>query len=133
MLTPALEKILYAEDEDDIREIAVLAIESLGGLQCATCNSGVDVIALAHSFKPQLILLDVMMPVMDGPTTLQALKQEPELKDIPVVFLTAKIMTEELVRFKSIGAIDIISKPFDPMTLAEQIQTIWETYHGRKP
>ena len=130
MLVPALERILYAEDEDDIREIALLAIEALGGFKCVTCNSGVDVIALAHSFKPQLILLDVMMPVMDGPTTLQALKQDSELQDIPVIFLTAKIMSEELARFKLMGAIDIISKPFDPMTLAKQIQTIWETHHG---
>ena len=130
MTLPVLEKILYAEDEDDIREVALLAIEAIGGFQCESCNCGVDVVALAHSFKPQLILLDVMMPVMDGPTTLQALKQDPELKDIPVVFLTAKIMTEEVNRFKAMGAIDIIAKPFDPMTLAAQIQSIWDNYHA---
>jgi CheY-like chemotaxis protein len=130
MTVPTLKRILYAEDEDDIREIAVLAIESLGGFECATCNSGVDVMTLAHSFQPQLILLDVMMPTMDGPATLQALKQNPQLQNIPVVFLTAKIMTEEVNRFKNMGAIDIIAKPFDPMTLAAQIQAIWDHYHA---
>lgn len=124
-----LKKILYAEDEDDIREIAVLAIESIGGFEVANCNSGEHVVELAKSFKPQLILLDVMMPVMDGPATLKVLKQNEDLKHIPVIFLTAKIMDKEIQSFKDMGAIDIISKPFDPMTLAEQIQVIWNTYH----
>lgn len=124
-----LKKILYAEDEDDIREIAVLAIEVIGGFEITTCNSGKGVLALAREFQPQVILLDVMMPVMDGPTTLLALKQDPELKHIPVVFLTAKIMTEELSYFRTLGAVDIISKPFDPMTLAAQIQAIWDAHH----
>jgi CheY-like chemotaxis protein len=129
MSSVPLKKILYAEDEDDIREIAVLAIETLGGFTCATCNSGVDVIALAHSFAPQLILLDVMMPIMDGPSTLLALKKEPNLKHIPIVFLTAKIMTEEINDLRTMGAINVIGKPFDPMTLADQIQTIWNHHY----
>jgi CheY-like chemotaxis protein len=130
MSTPTLKKILYAEDEDDIREIAVLAIEAIGGFECATCSSGIDVMALAYSFQPQLILLDVMMPTMDGPATLQALKQDPQLKQIPVIFLTAKIMTEEISNLKAMGAIDVIGKPFDPMTLSTQIQTIWDQHYG---
>jgi two-component system, OmpR family, response regulator len=129
MSFPPLKKILYAEDEDDIREIAVLAIETIGGFECATCSSGVEVIALAHSFAPQLILLDVMMPIMDGPSTLQALKKDPQLKQIPVVFLTAKIMTEEINHLRTMGAINVIGKPFDPITLSAQIQTIWNHYH----
>jgi CheY-like chemotaxis protein len=86
--------------------------------------------ALAHSFQPQLILLDVMMPTMDGPTTLQALKQDPQRTQIPVIFLTAKIMTEEISNLKAMGAIDVIGKPFDPMTLSTQIQTIWDQHYG---
>lgn len=129
MTVPALKKILYAEDEADIREIAVLAIEAIGGFEVATCESGANVLALAREFHPQLILLDVMMPVMDGPTTLLALKQDPELNRIPVVFLTAKIMNDELSRFKKIGAVDVIAKPFDPMALAAQIQAIWDNHH----
>ena len=97
MTTLTLTKILYAEDEADIREIAVLAIEEIGGFEVATCNCGGDVLELARKFQPQLILLDVMMPVMDGPTTLLALKQDSQLQQIPVIFLTAKIMNEEIL------------------------------------
>lgn len=125
-----LTKILYAEDEDDIREIAVLAIEAIGGFEVAICNSGAEVFALTKEFQPQLILLDVMMPIMDGPTTLLTLKKDAQLKDIPVIFLTAKIMTDEVNRFKAMGAIDVIAKPFDPMTLSDQIQTIWNNHHA---
>jgi len=90
-----------------------------------TCPSGVDVIDLATSFQPQLILLDVMMPDMDGPTTLKALKNHDTLKSIPVIFLTAKILPAEISRFIALGAVAVISKPFDPMTLAEQIKQVW--------
>ncbi len=130
MTSTPLTKILYAEDEDDIREIAVLAIETIGGFEIATCSSGGEVLALAQQFQPQIILLDVMMPIMDGPTTLLALKEHPQLQHIPVVFLTAKIMNDEINRFKNMGAIDVIAKPFDAMTLSAQIQTIWNNHHG---
>lgn len=130
MTAPVLTKVLYAEDEEDIREIAVLAIETLGGFTVATCHCGGDVLELARQFQPQLILLDVMMPVMDGPTTLLALKKDPHLQHIPVIFLTAKIMNEEVSRFKAMGAIDIIAKPFDPLTLSAQIQNIWNQHHA---
>lgn len=125
-----LTTILYAEDEEDIREIAILAIEAIGGFEVITCHSGVDVIELALKFKPQLILLDVMMPIMDGPTTLLALKQHPDLKSIPVVFLTAKIMNDEVTHFTKLGAIGVIGKPFDPLTLAAQIQTLWDAHYA---
>jgi len=124
-----LNKVLYAEDEADIREIATLALESIGQLEVTSCESGAFVIDLALSFQPQVILLDVMMPDMDGPTTLKALKQHDVLKDIPVIFLTAKILPDEITRFKALGAIDIISKPFDPMILADQIRNIWASHH----
>ncbi len=120
-----LNKILYAEDEPDIREIASLALEGIGQFEIITCESGIEVIDLAMSFQPQIILLDVMMPNMDGPATLKALKGHETLKDIPVVFLTAKILPDEIARFKASGAVDVINKPFDPMTLAEQITYIW--------
>ncbi len=120
-----LEKVLYAEDEADIREIATLALETIGELQVASCPSGVQVIDLATSFRPQIILLDVMMPEMDGPSTLDALKKHDILKATPVIFLTAKILPNEIERFKALGAIEVISKPFDPLTLADQIKEIW--------
>ena len=121
----SLNKVLYAEDEDDIREIATLALETIGELEIVTCASGSQVIELALDFKPQLILLDVMMPDMDGPTTLKALKNHQQLKSTPVVFLTAKILPIEIERFNSLGAVAVISKPFDPITLADQLKQIW--------
>jgi len=121
----SLNKVLYAEDEDDIREIATLALETIGELEIVTCASGAQVIELALDFKPQLILLDVMMPDMDGPTTLKALKNHPQLKSTPVVFLTAKILPVEIERFESLGAVAVVSKPFDPITLADKIKKIW--------
>lgn len=130
MTSPSLTKILYAEDEADIREIAILAIEAIGGFEIAACGSGAEVLGLAKAFLPQLILLDVMMPTMDGLSTLQALKQDEQLKNIPVIFLTAKIMNDEIAHFKEMGAVDIIAKPFDPITLPTQIQTIWDNYHA---
>lgn len=126
-----LNKILYAEDEPDIREIATLALESIGQLEIITCESGTQVIDLAMQFQPQLILLDVMMPDMDGPATLDALNHHSMLNSIPVIFLTAKILPDEIERFKTLGAIDIISKPFDPMTLADQIRGIWAGFNER--
>jgi len=124
-----LTKILYAEDEADIREIATLALESIGGLEVASCSTGAQVIDLAIDFQPQLILLDVMMPEMDGPTTLDALKDHSSLNTVPVIFLTAKILPAEIDRFKSLGAIEVICKPFDPLTLAEQIKEIWSHFN----
>jgi len=126
----ALNKVLYAEDEADIREIATLALEAIGQFETTTCESGAFVIDLALSFQPQLILLDVMMPDMDGPSTLEALKKHDALKHIPVIFLTAKILPDEIARFKALGAIDVISKPFDPMTLADEIKAIWGKHDG---
>ena len=129
MTVSILTKILYAEDEADIREIAILAIEAIGGFEITACGSGAEVLALAKVFQPQLILLDVMMPIMDGPATLLALKRDEMLKNIPVIFLTAKIMNDEVAHFKEMGVVDIIGKPFDPMTLSAQIQAIWDKHH----
>ena len=79
---------------------------------------------------PDLVLLDVMMPGMDGPTTLGHLRERPEFTDIPVVFITAKVQATEVEYFKSLGAVDVIAKPFDPVTLASQVQAIWDAATG---
>ncbi len=122
-----LKKILYAEDEPDIRAVAQLALEAVGGFELCMCESGVDALEAADGFSPDLILLDVMMPHMDGPATLAKLREMPKMTDIPIVFFTAKAMPGEIERFKELGALDVISKPFDPMTLADQVRAIWET------
>jgi len=122
----ALERILYAEDEADIQQIASLALEVVGGFTLKTCNSGVEALAEIESFEPQLLLFDVMMPDLDGPGALAIIRDLDAFKATPAIFMTAKVQPEEVQRYLAMGAIDVIAKPFDPMTLASQIQTIWE-------
>lgn len=116
-------KLLYVEDEADIREIVSLALED-EDFDIAFCESGAKALEVAQHFKPEIILLDVMMPGMDGPTTLLHLRKLPGLATTPVIFLTAKVQPDEIDEFIALGAIDVISKPFDPMLLAEQIYNI---------
>jgi CheY-like chemotaxis protein len=120
-----LKKILYVEDEPDIRLIAVMALESLGGFTLESCETGREAVAKATEFSPDLLLLDVMMPGMDGPTTLLALRNLPGLADTPAVFMTAKVQSQEIDEYLELGAVDVIAKPFDPMTLAARIEDIW--------
>ncbi len=116
-------KLLYVEDEADIREIAEFALED-EGFDIVFCESGEQAVARAGDFQPETILLDVMMPGMDGPTTLQNLRTVPGLQNTPVIFLTAKVQPNEIKDFIALGAIDVIPKPFDPMTLADQVRDI---------
>ncbi len=124
-----LSRILYVEDEPDIQMVAQLALETMGGFTIEACNSGDEALQKAGEFAPQLILLDVMMPSMDGPTTLKQLQALPQTASTPAIFMTAKIQLEEVEHYKSLGAINVIAKPFDPMTLAAQIEESWERYH----
>lgn len=125
-----LTRILYVEDEPDIQTVARLALETLGGYTVEICGSGSEALAKAPAFRPQLILLDVMMPAMDGPTTLGRLRELPQFSAIPIIFMTAKVQPGELAGYKELGAADVIPKPFDPMALSNQVQAIWERCHG---
>lgn len=116
-------KLLYVEDEADIREIAEYALED-EGFEIVFCESGEKAMEQAGDFQPEVILLDVMMPGMDGPTTLKNLRGVPGLQTTPVIFLTAKVQPNEIQDFIALGAIDVIPKPFDPMTLADQIREV---------
>lgn len=127
----ALQRILHVEDEPDIQEVARLTLESMGGFTVETCGSGQEALDKAPGFAPDLILLDVMMPGMDGPATLRELRKLPEIAETAIVFMTAKAQTHEIEEFKQMGAADVITKPFDPMTLSGQIRDIWEKHHGR--
>ncbi|MDH5654747.1 MAG: response regulator [Spirochaetia bacterium] len=124
----ALNKILYVEDEIDIQSIAKIALESVGGFSLKVCSSGKEALESISSFAPDMVLLDVMMPEMDGPATLEAIRKLPEYTSIPIIFMTAKVQPSEVEELKSLGAMDVISKPFDPMTLSEQIKQIWEKH-----
>jgi CheY-like chemotaxis protein len=123
--TDTLERILYIEDEADIQTIARLALESIGGFVVETCSSGREGLDRVADFAPDLVLLDVMMPDMDGPATLRALRQLPGMAAVPVVFMTAKVQPQEVAEYRARGALDVIAKPFDPMTLAAQVREIW--------
>jgi len=125
-----LHKILYVEDEPDIQAIAKLALEMVGGFTLEVCSSGDEAMRKAAGFVPDLILLDVMMPGMDGPATLAALRRLPELAATPVMFMTAKVQPAEIAHFKSLGALDVIAKPFDPMQLSQIIRASWDRHHG---
>jgi len=121
-----LVRVLYVEDEPDIQMVARLALESIGEYTVEICGSGTDALTRAPAFQPQLILLDVMMPGMDGPGTLKKLRELPDFSGTPVVFMTAKVQPGEVSEYLALGAIGVIPKPFDPMTLSAQIQAIWE-------
>ena len=126
----ALQRILYVEDEPDIQAVATLALEMVGGFTVKVCSSGEEALSEVLPFAPQMILLDVMMPALDGPGTLRALRGLPGLANVPVAFMTAKVQPQEVAHYKSLGALDVIAKPFDPMTLAIQVRRIWETHHA---
>ena len=125
-----LERILYAEDEPDIQAVAKLALEMVGGFKVLICGNGSETLAQVAGFAPDLILLDVMMPGMDGPTTLKNLRANPATASIPVIFLTAKVQAAEVAHYQQLGALSAIAKPFDPMTLATQVRQIWVQRHG---
>ena len=122
-------RILYVEDEADIREVAKFALED-EGFEILFCASGQEAIDKSESFKPEVILLDVMMPGMDGPTTLKNLREITGFENIPVIFLTAKVQPAEINELKALGALDVIPKPFDPMTLADKIRELVEQNYG---
>ena len=124
-----LSKIMYVEDQPDIQMVAKVALESVGGFEVLICSGGEEALEKVNGFNPQLILLDVMMPGMDGPTTKIELGKRPETSTIPVVFMTAKIQPAEVAEYKEMGALDVIPKPFDPMTLSDQIREIWNQHN----
>ena len=121
-----LNRITYVEDEPDIRAITQIALEQVGGYTLDVCSSGAEAVEKTSQFQPDLILMDVMMPEMDGIQTLQALRQDPKLSDTPVAFMTARVQGHEVNQYKEAGSAGVIAKPFDPMTLAEEVRAIWQ-------
>src|SRR5579863_4052156 len=116
-------RVLHIDDEPDILDIVAASLGLDRAIEVRGCNSGAEGIAAAAKWRPDLVLLDVMMPVMDGPATLAHLRENQQTAEIPVVFMTARAQTRELDRFKSMGAAGVIVKPFDPMALADLVRT----------
>lgn len=129
MSSPPLKSILYVEDEPDIQTIARLALQSVGGFEVFLCSSGGEALKVAPTMKPDLILLDVMMPEMDGMATLGALKRLEGSRDTPIIFMTAKVQTQEVQQYLDLGAIGVIPKPFNPMSLSQTVRNIWQAHH----
>ncbi|QAU23546.1 response regulator [Dyella sp. M7H15-1] len=125
MPNETLKRILCVEDEADIQAIVRIALEAVGGFELMVCGSGHDALRDAPTYEPDLILLDVMMPKLDGPATLVELRKQPSLKNTPIVFMTAKVQTHEVEQYRKMGAADVIAKPFDPMTLSDTLRGIW--------
>jgi CheY-like chemotaxis protein len=114
-------RILIVDDEDDIREVAQVSLELVGRYEVLTASTGREGVRSARDERPDAILLDVMMPDMDGPATLAELRADPLTCDIPVVFLTAKTQFSERTRLSQLGAAGILTKPFDPLKLAGEV------------
>jgi len=128
MADPILKKILLVEDEADIQLVARLALERLGGFKLDICSSGEEAIERAPSLAPQLILLDIVMPGMSGLETLAELRKLPPLADTPVVVITARARTAEIVEYEQCGVAGVIVKPFDPLKLGQRLREIWEDH-----
>ena len=127
-----LKRVLFVEDDPDIQTVARIALEAVGGFTVLGCASGAEALERVEAFAPDLILLDVLMPGMDGLETLRRLRLLPSIGGIakvPVVFMTAKVQAQEVSEYRAAGAVDVIAKPFDPMTLPTAVRTIWRRLH----
>lgn len=120
-----LNKVMLVEDDPDIRDIAEMALGTVGGFEVMACASGGEALRRVDAFAPQLAVIDVMMPTMDGPTLFASLRARPATAKMPIVFMTAKVQPEEIERWRALGAADVIAKPFDPLALANRLRTVW--------
>ena len=116
-----IQKVLLVDDDNDLRRIAQISLKNVGKWTVLLASSGVEALKIAREHNPDVILLDVMMPGMDGPTTLSELRRNRGTASIPIIFLTAKVQTHEVDDYIDMGAIGVITKPFDPMRLPEEI------------
>jgi two-component system OmpR family response regulator len=120
-----LQRILHIDDEPDILAVAAFAFKKIGGFTVRSANSGTQAVALAKEFLPDLILLDVMMPGMDGVQTFHSLRADPATAGIPVVYLTAKVQTHEVQALQQTGVVAVLAKPFDPPKLCRDLEAVW--------
>jgi CheY-like chemotaxis protein len=119
--------VLYVDDDPDICAVVQAALCLVSGLEVHIAGSGLQAIAMLEHLRPGIVLMDVMMPGLDGPSTLLRLRAIPAVAHIPVVFLTAKVLPSEIIRYRELGAIGVIGKPFDPLTLGEELFGLWNT------
>jgi two-component system OmpR family response regulator len=124
----SLQRILYVEDDADIRKIVSMSLEMVGEYTVAACGSCADALQVVDNFAPDMLLLDVMMPEVDGPSTLRQLRKRESAANVPAVFITAKVQAGDMVHYQQLGVLDVIVKPFDPMALSDRVGRIWQQY-----
>jgi two-component system OmpR family response regulator len=125
MTTKPLERVCYVEDDEDIQRIVRMSLERVGKMKVEVVGDPLVAIDAIVGFKPDLVVLDWMMPGMDGPTLFRQMQENPQTKDLPVVFMTAKATPAEMEELRSLGALGAISKPFSPKDLPEQLRALW--------
>lgn len=123
----SLKRIMLVEDDPDIQTVTSLALGTFGGFDVRICGSAQEAVECAAQFRPDLILLDFMMPGMDGGDALMALRGIPATAAVPVVFLTARVQPHEIERYRELGSLAVIPKPFEPTALADTIRAIWKS------
>ena len=122
-----LQRVLYVDDDDALTELAELVLDA-AGIELLACNSGHEAVLLAADFKPELVLLDREMPEMDGVATLNALRDQALMTDVPFVFVTAETDPDIVAELRATGAVEVMAKPISPTALANQLQTIYATH-----
>ena len=127
-MNPQLNKILYVEDEADIREVGQIGLEDVAGFTVRVCESGVVALEALRDFTPDMFLLDVMMPQMDGITLYGKIREKSDHAHTPVVFMTARVQPSDVARYMDLGAVGVIAKPFDPMSLGTQLASLWDQH-----
>ena len=125
-MRPPLSKILYVDDERDVRVVAEIALTRIGGYEVVVAASGMEALDKLREFDADLVLLDVVMPEMDGPETLHAMRMNPATARLPVAFVTARHQPRDLHRYRLLGIAGVIAKPFDPMSLPSQVLNVWD-------
>lgn len=129
MNSAPLARIMYVDDEPHLRALAEVSLAKVGRFETLVCGSGQEALDSAPAFKPDLILLDVMMPEMDGIRTLQELRKLSAFAAVPIVFVTAKAQPSEIQRYRAVGAADVITKPFSPVELPNRLRAIWTAFY----
>lgn len=130
MQIPELKKILYVEDDLHIQTLITMSLEDIGGFELKTCSSGKEALTKIQDYKPDLLLLDIMMPIMNGVELLQEIRKIPEFANKPAIFITAKIQMDDIVNYSKLGILGVIAKPFDPVTISDTIRHLWDHHYS---
>ena len=125
-----LRHVLCVDDEPDVLFLARRSLEKVGGLTVTSASGGMAALEILGATRPDLILLDVMMPEVDGPATLKLIRANPDYDHIPIIFITARVRSSEVEDYLALGASGVVAKPFDPMTLPREVRAIWDNSHA---